>query len=135
MIATLKDIHDVTQSAVLMIGEERVDGLLKRFESFYNRFNQSAVVHLIQYTIEDVMLVVQQRCELPVEDKVCTALFEQSGGRSMRTVIDRVREIEAWAMTNSIKQFTFQEWRAMTGRRALRQVKPLTNPVAGEGNA
>jgi len=135
MIASLKDLHDVTQSAVLMIGEERVDGLLRRFESFYNRFNSSAVVHLVGHTAEDVANVIEQRCEVPVDGEVSKAVFEESGGKSMRSVIDRIREIEAWCSTNSIKQFTLKEWRTMTGPRSIRQVRRPVTAMEGVASA
>jgi chromosomal replication initiation ATPase DnaA len=135
MISTLKDVHDVAQSAVLMIGEERVDGLLRRFESFYSRFNNSAVVHLTHHTFDDVLQVVQQRCEVAVDGEVCKLLYDETGGRSMRTVIDRIREIEAWAVTNSVERFTCREWHAMTKRRSPRQVGPAAKTVMGGGYA
>ena len=135
MMSILKDIHDVTQSAVLMIGEERVDGLLRRFESFYNRFNSSALVHLTHHTADDVRNIVQARCELPVQDEVCEALYKESGGKSMRSVIDRIREIEAWCATNGIKEFGLKEWARITSRRVVREAKPLTHAVREVGNA
>ncbi|MGB6065525.1 MAG: ATP-binding protein [Desulfomonilaceae bacterium] len=135
MISILKDIHDVTQSAVLMVGEDRVDGLLRRFESFYNRFNRSALVHLTHHTADDLRNVVQERCELPVQDEVCEALYKESGGKSMRSVIDRIREIERWCATNGIKEFGFEEWNRMTSRRVVREARPLTHAVRELGNA
>jgi Cdc6-like AAA superfamily ATPase len=135
MIHTLKKIHDVTGSAVLMIGEERVDGLLRRFESFYSRFNRSAIVHLTHHTAEDIKNVVEQRCEVFVEGEVCTALYEESGGKSMRSVIDRIREIEAWCATNRVKQFTLKEWRLMTGPRSIRQGSRPVTALAGVASA
>jgi Cdc6-like AAA superfamily ATPase len=135
MISILKDIHDVTQSAVLMIGEDRVDGLLRRFESFYNRLNRSALIHLTLHTTDDVRNVVQNRCELPVQDEVCEALHNESGGRSMRSVIDRIREIERWCATNGIKEFGLEEWKRMTSRRVVREARPLAHAVRELGNA
>ena len=40
MIGMLKDLHDTTPCAFLMVGEERVDAILRRYASFYNRGQQ-----------------------------------------------------------------------------------------------
>ena len=111
MMAILKDIHDVTGSAILMIGEDRVDGLLKRFESFYNRMNRGALAHLGNHDESDVAAVVQQRCEVDVDAAVIGAMHSENGGRSMRSVIDRIREIEAFARTNGLKRVMLADYR------------------------
>lgn len=134
VMETLKDIHDVTHSPVLMIGEERVDGLMRRFESFYNRFNESAVVHLTYHTSEDVAAVVKQRCEVSVDTLVCNKLYEESGGRSMRTVIDRIRQIEAWCETNDTKEFTLKEWPRLRKRSAAPVTPRIKPSVKGAAN-
>jgi hypothetical protein len=104
MLAILKDIHDVTGSAILMIGEERVDGLLKRFESFYNRVNRGALQHLSNHSEADVRLVVDQRCDFPVDPEVSAAIYSETGGSSMRSVVDRIRDMEAHARSNGLEQ-------------------------------
>jgi hypothetical protein len=116
LIAMLKDVHDVTGSAILLIGEERVDGLLRRFESFYNRVNTAALVHVGNHTPEDVQAVIQQRCEFPVEPDVCREIFDTTGGKSMRTVIDRIREMETYARANGVQRITKTEYRHIFGR-------------------
>lgn len=111
MIAILKDIHDVTGSAILLIGEERVDGLLRRYESFYNRMNRSAVVHVDSHREEDVRAVIEQRCECEVAPDVCSEIFQLTGGKSMRSVIDAIRDIEAFARANGVQRIGMAEYR------------------------
>ena len=113
LIGLLKDIHDMTSCAIAMIGEERVDGLLRRYHSFYNRLNRDALVYLTGHTADDVTKVIRKRCEVAVSQEVCDEIHRSVGKKSMRSVIDRIREIEAFAATNQIKQFGMGDYQAM----------------------
>jgi len=119
MIAMLKDIHDVTGSAILMIGEERVDALLKRYESFYNRMNLGALAHLGNHSVADVQLCVEQRCDVEVSPDVCAEIHAETGGRSMRSVVDRIRDIEAFARANGVNGVGMAEYRAIRNRAVI----------------
>lgn len=131
MIGMLKDIHDVTQSAVLMVGEERVDALLQRYQSFYNRMNRAAVVQVANHSADDVQQVIQQRCEVAVSPEVCEAIHVETGGRSMRSVLDRIREIEAFARNNDCKSVGVAEYkRAMRVEPALKVIAMALKEVA-----
>jgi len=121
MIAMLKDLHDVTGSAILLIGEERVNGLLRRFEAFYNRMNAAALVHMQDHTMEDVAAVIRRRCEVEVAPEVC-AEIHRAIGRSMRSVIDRIRDMEAFARANDIGRIGPAEYRRLTGQAAPMQL-------------
>jgi len=110
MLGILKDIHDVTGSSILMIGEERVNDLLTRFHSFYNRMNRSAVVKLKDHTQEDVGRVIEQRCEVPVETAVVRAIHQEVGGKSMRSVLDRISDMEQFSQTNCLKAITLGDY-------------------------
>lgn len=125
MIAMLKDIHDLSRSAILLIGEERVDGILRRYGSFYNRINSSALAQLEDHNVEDVQAVVEARCEIPVDSKVCGEIHMLTGGKSMRSVVDQVRDIEGFARANGLKRVTVEDYRRMsTGRAPLKVVRP-----------
>lgn len=127
-VAILKDIHDVTGSAILMVGEERVDGLLRRFESFYNRFNQAAVIRLKRHTEEDIALVINERCEVEVAPEV-SAMIAREVGKSMRSVIDRIHAMEAFARTNKLNRIGPAEYRKIGGGRLGPRLAALTEPT------
>ncbi|MEW6352467.1 MAG: AAA family ATPase [Thermodesulfobacteriota bacterium] len=114
LISLLKDLHDMTGSSILMIGEERVDQLLRRFESFYSRLNHSALAHVADHSLDDVAKVVAERCEYPVEPPVVEEIFRRRG-KSLREVVDTIREIEAFCRSNEVKRFGPREFAAMTG--------------------
>ena len=135
MMAILKDIHDVTGSAILMIGEDRVDGLLKRFESFYNRMNRGALAHLSNHDESDIAAVIAQRCEVDVDPSVANAIHQETGGRSMRSVIDRIRDIEAFARTNGVKRLLLADYRkAVKDDRGPRFLQEAGSPTPSGKN-
>lgn len=127
MAAVLKDIHDVTGSAICMIGEERVDGILRRYQSFYNRMNSAAIVQCMDHDESDVRAVVDQRCEFPVDPKVSAEIYQLTGGKSMRSVIDSIRQMEEFARANGLTKIGLSEYRASCGRTTLK-VAPTTDP-------
>lgn len=133
MVATLKDLHDVTGAAILMVGEERVDGLLRRFESFYNRMNRSGIQHLTNHGDEDVAMVIRQRCDFEVAGEVCMEIYNETGGRSMRSVVDRIRDIEVFARANSVNRVEMKHYRQLNGARQSRTVSVPTQMEAVNG--
>ena len=132
MISMWKDIHDVTGSAVLMVGEDRVNSLLRRFESFYNRMNRGALKHLTSHSEEDVRAVIDHRCDFPVDPRVSSAIYGETGGRSMRSVIDRIRDMEAFARSNSATRITMKEYRKLMGFVGTLCVNPRPTAAALE---
>lgn len=113
LIATLKDIHDDLGCAILMVGEDKAEAMLRRFESFYNRFNRSARVHLSGHAESDTEAVVTQRCEVQVAPEACADIHKDVGGKSMRSVLDRIRDIEAFARVNGVKRVGKPEYARM----------------------
>jgi hypothetical protein len=135
MIAMLKDIHDLSRSAILLIGEDRVDGILKRYGSFYNRINRSALVQLEDHSVEDVQAVINVRCEIAVDPMVCAEIHQLTGGKSMRSVIDQVRDMEWFGKTNGLKKISLDDFHRMSsGRPPLKVVRPSA-PKGEEANA
>ena len=130
LISLLKDIHDMTGSAILMVGEERVDALLRRHESFYNRLNRSAMVQVSAHSEGDVAEVIGQRCDFEVSPEVCGEIH-RTVGKSMRSVVDAIREIERICRTSRIKHFGMNQYQTMIGQatRGL-QVISAEMPVA-----
>lgn len=127
MVRILKNIHDLTQSAILLFGELGLKSLLKRFHSFFNRINTDAIITAGDNTEEDVAALIKARCEVPVERDVCKAVFEDGGNFSLRTVVDQVRAMERLAENNNIQTVTLREYRALrtgsNGRAALHTIR------------
>jgi Cdc6-like AAA superfamily ATPase len=130
MIGMLKDIHDVTRSAILMVGEERVDAILRRYASFYNRVNQAALLQVGDHCADDVALVIAERCDCEVDDDVCDAIHAKTGGKSMRSVIDEIRDMETHARANDVSRISMADYRRIEGERKRGSVAQLTRPAA-----
>ena len=111
LIAILKDIHDLCGASIMLIGEERVAGVLRRYQSFYDRMNTGAVVHLTGHSVADVAAVLRVRCEVEVAPEVSEEIHRTVGRKTMRAVIDMIREIEAFAKTNKIKRIGDAEFK------------------------
>jgi Cdc6-like AAA superfamily ATPase len=119
LVTILKDLHDVTGCCFLLVGEQRVESIFRRYTAFYNRINTSAIVNLTGYTQADVEAVIEQRCEIPVELDVCAEIY-RTNSRSMRSVIDTIRAMERYARTNSVETMTVAHYRAMLNGRTLK---------------
>jgi Cdc6-like AAA superfamily ATPase len=131
MIAILKDIHDLSRSAFLLIGEDRVDGILRRYGSFYNRIHRSTLAQLEDHSAGDVHAVIKVRCEIAVDTGVCSEIHKLTGGKSMRSVLDQVRDMEWYAKTNGLKRITIEDFRRMnSGFKPLKTLRP--NPRLAE---
>ena len=119
MVTILQDIHDQTRSPILMVGEDRVDGILRRHTAFHSRINTSAIVRVSYPNEGDVKAMVDQRCDFPVAPEVSHEIFRMVG-RSMRHVVDMIRALEMVARANDLTKIGISELRmAMDIRPAL----------------
>lgn len=134
-VALLKAVHDVTGSAILMIGEERVDALLRRHASFYNRLNESAIVQVGRHSLDDTQAVIEQRCDFPVMPDVSAAIHAKYGGDSMRSVIKRIRTMEEWARANDWERIGMAEYGQIPEEKARPQLSAVQVPVRKRSEA
>lgn len=123
LVGLLKDIHDLSSCAIVMVGEERVDSLLRRYDSFYNRIHKAALVYLTGHTAEDVAIVVRDRCEVAVDRDVTDEMHRTIGKKSMRSVIDRIRDIEAAARNNSMTTVKMADYRQILNQQTQARLK------------
>ncbi len=136
MVSILQDIHDMTGSAIMMVGEERVDAILRRHAAFYSRINSSAIARLTSHMEADVHAVIQERCDFPVDPAVCTQVF-QTVGKSMRFVVDTIRALEGYARNNELDRIDMVDYqRIMDNKSNVTPMDGVTRlAVAGGGNA
>jgi chromosomal replication initiation ATPase DnaA len=122
MMGIIKDLHDMTGCVVIMAGELRTDGLLRRHESFHDRLNAGAIITLREHTPDDMTAIVKGRCELEVEPEVCRAICG-GRGRTVRQLLRQIREIESYGRASGIKRFTMKDFRHMGRLRANAESK------------
>jgi len=116
MVSILHDLHDNTSTAFLMIGEDRVDGILRRYTAFYSRINTSALVRMGDPTLEDVQEVIEKRCDYPVAPEVVVEVHRMVG-QSMRLVVDMIRSLEWVARMNQRDRIGMAELRKVLDSR------------------
>jgi len=120
LIDLLMAIHDETGSSILMVGEERVAGVLQRHQAFFNRMNHLALVHLSGHSAADVQEIIRHRCEVTVDAEVCAMIHQEAGAESMRSVLVRMNDMEGYARTNDKDRITPADF-----RRIKEQLKVL----------
>ncbi len=89
----VRDIHDKTGIAIIMIGEENLPSKLKRWERFHNRILQW--VGAEASTLGDTVALSKIYCpDLKIDQDVLEALTKASGNRARRicTNLEQVRQ-------------------------------------------
>jgi hypothetical protein len=114
MVEVLRDINDITNCPVVMIGMHQISKKLQRFRHLFDRF--SAVVRFAPFDLDDIRSLTRQICEVPVDDAGVQFIFEQGQGRFRKTT-DWFKEAEKLAKVNGLEVVTAQHLRAKGGGR------------------
>lgn len=121
LVRIIKDIHDMTSCVFLLIGESRVQRILARYTSFFNRINTSAIVELGAFSAGDIEAVIHGRSEITITQPVCDAISTTFSG-SMRSIIDTIRGLELWGRANDRKEIALSDYKQALG---IGRSKPL----------
>jgi DNA transposition AAA+ family ATPase len=93
MVELVREIHDKTGAAIILIGEELLPAKLERWERFHNRILDWQAAAPADY--DDVVHLARLYCnDIGIEDKLLRKIGEASQGRVRRICvnIERVRE-------------------------------------------
>lgn len=85
MVEVLRDINDVTNIPVVLVGMHQVDKKLKRFRHLWDRF--SAVVRFKTFGLEDIASLAAQICEVPISEDGIRFIHERGHGKFRRTMV------------------------------------------------
>lgn len=91
VIETIRDLGDLAEVPVILIGREWVKSRLRRERQIWTRI--SAVAPFGPATEADVALCVKQLCEVPVADAVVAEIHRQSEGH-IREVVKAIANTE-----------------------------------------
>lgn len=91
-LETIRDISDLTEIPVIIVGMEEAERRLKRFPQIYSRINQ--IVRTKPQKRDYVGSILADLCEVPFEDAVVDVVLAQTGGY-LREILDAVTTIEA----------------------------------------
>lgn len=91
VLDTARDISDLVEIPVILLGREFSQGLLKKHRQLWTRV--SSVAQFAPATLDDVRLCADELCEVGVEDGVVERLHHDSEGH-IREVAKGLANIE-----------------------------------------
>ena len=98
-VETLRDLHDVADCPIVLVGMESVDKKLARFPHLKDRFYET--FKLQKYTKSDIKQILQELTEVPFTDSGLEYLSAQAD--QFRQIIKLIDKVETLSETNSIK--------------------------------
>jgi DNA transposition AAA+ family ATPase len=108
-IEILRDIHDYTNTPVVLIGMNMADKKLMRYRHLYDRLSEG-IVKFTPLTHQDIKSVVTQMCEVRLSDDAIDYLAEQTGGK-FRSLISYMHRAEYISQLNGLKEITMKEFK------------------------
>ena len=91
VIETIRDISDLCEIPVILLGRKKVASRLKREDQIWSRVSATAEFH--PATLEDVTLCFEEICECKVDDSVIAEIHDKCEGR-IRDVMTAIASIE-----------------------------------------
>lgn len=119
----LRKIHDDTGSIIVLIGltpSEHEIGIARkiaRFPQLNDRIGQRVLFSAAD--VDDVRSLIQQRCEVQLEEEVIHFLHKKHGGNLRRIVVD-VEDKERHARSQNWKTLNLAQYKAFDDRKASR---------------
>lgn len=92
VIETLRDLSDTVEVPVVLFGRETVPGALKQQPQIWRRID-GRHAEFGQVTRDDVALLFDRLCEVPVDPEVIDRVLEESGGLVSK-VRQAIRDVE-----------------------------------------
>ena len=106
VIETLRDISDITEVPVVLIGREYVQGHLRKYPQLWSRV--SAVTLFAPVSLDDVTLLAGELCEVALDDGVIKKVHGESEGR-VREVIKALANVERIGKRSAAGEVTLAE--------------------------
>lgn len=107
MLETLRDIHDLSEQPVLMIGMEGIARRLVSRQQLSGRISQW--VDFLPADLEDARTLAATVCEVQLEDELLDRLHAEAKG-SMRLMAVGLARVEALAKGNGWKKVGVDQW-------------------------
>ena len=104
VLETLRDLHDITGSPIVLIGMDQADKKLARYKHLYDRFSE--IVHFKSLTEQDIRMIADQLCEVALSDDAISYIAEQAN--RFRKIVVWLYRAEAIAKANSLKVVSVQ---------------------------
>ncbi|MET3611772.1 DNA transposition AAA+ family ATPase [Rhizobium aquaticum] len=95
ILETVRDISDIIELPVILVGMGKVNDHLTRFPQVASRVSQK--VRFEKATIDDVRLLIEKRCEVKVAPDLATFVLKVSQGFN-REVLEAIANIERFGL-------------------------------------
>ncbi len=116
----IRDISDLVEVPIVLIGREFVAGRLKRHRQIWTRI--SAIADFQPATMDDVAKCCRELCEVPVADEVIALIHEQSEGH-IREIIKAIKNVERIGRRASGKPVSREHVAGLTLTQDLQAVR------------
>ncbi|MDH5524478.1 MAG: ATP-binding protein [Desulfobulbaceae bacterium] len=103
MVEVLRDINDMTNCPVVMVGMHQISKKLQRFRHLFDRF--SAVVRFQLFDQDDIAELARQICEVGIDESGIQFIHARGQGKFRRTMVWFARA-ERLAKHNSLEMVT-----------------------------
>lgn len=103
VLEAVRDITDLTEIIVILVGMEHAQSKLSRYPQIMRRI--SSVVHFQPATIDDVRSICAQKAEVEISEDLCQEIHSQSRGL-VSEIVNAVCIVERFALANDMKRVT-----------------------------
>lgn len=120
LLETLRDLSDLTETEVVIAGDEAGIGHVMRYDQFSSRVAAPAQFGLA--TEADIRLMCDKLAEVAIADDLAREILAQSAGY-LREAKNAIAEVERWAAANGTKQVKLADvaGRALCAGRSRRR--------------
>lgn len=98
-IETIRDIHDKTNTPIILVGMTLAEKKLSRYRHLYDRL--SDIIQFKAFSITDVSEIINQLCEVKVTESAVSLIYSQSN--RFRQIVRLISKIETIAKTNNLE--------------------------------
>lgn len=99
VLEAIRDLSDLTEVTVVLVGMEQIQNKIARFAQISSR-----IAHVVTFspsTVSDVMLVCKQLADVEVAPDLCAEIHHQSKGR-MREIMNAIALVERVGKRNNL---------------------------------
>lgn len=114
MIEILRDVNDITNVPIVMMGMEHADKKIKRFRHLFDRI--SAVVHFELFSEAEIGALAGQICETSMTPAAISFVHRQSQGK-LRLITTWMARAEQVARLNNLDRIDAPHLRAYRGAK------------------
>lgn len=123
VIETVRDLMDIVEMPVVLVGRENISTDLKRHKQLWTRV--SAVARFAPLTLEDVAKCCDELAEVPITEALAQRIADESDGL-VRLVVTAIKNAERVGLRNKGEAVTdammkdeplFQEWQKPRPRK------------------